>query len=66
MAQGNGLHQDIAHGRGLDRAGEHGAAGGVGGELREQAVLRAAADDVDRLQPVAEDLLQPSPARSDT
>ena len=41
------LHQAVAESGRLGRPGEHGDAEGVGGELAEQGVLRAAADQVD-------------------
>ena len=40
------LHQHVAEGRGLDRPGDHRQPAGVGGELAQQRVLRAAADQV--------------------
>ena len=43
------LDEDVADRRRLDRAGDHRAARGVRGELAQQGVLRAAADDVDDL-----------------
>ncbi len=52
-AVGNGLHHDVAYGRGLNWPGDDEAIAGVGRRLAEQAVLRAAADDVDRLDPAA-------------
>src|SRR5271157_4282933 len=50
-AVGHGLHHYISDGRGLDRAGYDAPAGSVGCGLAEQAVLGAAADDVNRLNP---------------
>ena len=41
------LHRDVAERGRLDRARDHRAAGGIGGELIQQAVARAAADDPD-------------------
>ena len=57
-AVGDGLHHHVADGGGFDGAGDDAAAGGVGGHLAEQRVLRAAADDVDRLDPAADQLFQ--------
>ena len=52
------LHRDIAERGRFDRAGEHGAAGRVGGELIQQPVARSAADDVDLLDGMAGQLLE--------
>ena len=41
------MHEHVSEYGRLDRAGEDGATAGVGGELIEQHVARAAADDVD-------------------
>ena len=43
-----GLHHHVPERGGLHRTGEHRPPGQVGGELAEQPVLAAAADDVDR------------------
>ena len=50
-AVGAGLHQQVAQRGGLDRAGDDRQAGRVGDELAQQLVLRAAADDVDDVDP---------------
>ncbi len=60
-AGGNRLHHEVADGGGFDGAGDDAAARGIGGHLAEAAVLRAAADDMDRLDPAAASkLLQPA------
>ena len=50
---GAGLHQRVAERRRLDRAGQHRQPARVGGELAEQGVPRAAADDVHDLDVAA-------------
>ena len=57
---------EVADGRGFDRAGHHAAAAGVGRGLAELAVLRAAADNVDRFQPRRRSTARTSPARGGT
>ena len=52
------LHRDVAERGGFDRPGDDGAAGGVRGELIEQPVARAAADDADLVEPRAGELLE--------
>src|SRR6188474_3475436 len=47
VAQGHGLDEEVAGGRGFGGAGDDGFAAGIGGHLVEQFVLAAAADDVD-------------------
>jgi hypothetical protein len=47
LVGGAGLNEDVAECGGFDRSGPHGQAAGVGGELAEQFVASAAADDVD-------------------
>ena len=44
-ARGQHLHRDIPERGGFDRPGDNAPAAGVGGELIEQPVARAAADD---------------------
>ena len=46
LAQGLGLHEDVANAGGLVGAGDDLEAAGVGGELIEQGRLAAAADDM--------------------
>ena len=46
IALGRGAHDGVAQRSRLDRAGDDGAPGGIGGELVEEFILRAAADDV--------------------
>ena len=46
LVQGHQLNADIAQGGGLNRAGGHGDAAGVGAQLVEQFVLAAAADNM--------------------
>src|SRR6266540_6415205 len=48
-AVGPGLHEQVAQGGGLDGSGDQRSAGGIGGELAQQRVLRSAADEVDDL-----------------
>ncbi len=55
-AEGHGLDEDVADGRRFGRAGHDRAARRVGRELAEEAVPRAAADDMDPLDGVAEDM----------
>lgn len=45
-AERPGLHQDVAQGRGLGRAGYHRQPAGVSGELEQQFVAYSAADHV--------------------
>src|SRR5262245_38890443 len=45
-ARGARLDKDVAERGGLDRAGQHRFAAGVGGQLAQQLVAGAAADDV--------------------
>ena len=49
IAQRHGLREQVADGRALDRAGDDRAAGRVRGELVEQLVVAAAADNVERV-----------------
>ena len=56
-AVGAGLDEQVAQRGRLDRAGDDRHAGGVGGELAEQRVLRAAADEVDDVDGVPGELL---------
>ena len=49
LAEGDGLKHDVASGGGFGRPGEDGNASGVGGELIEEIVVAAAADDVEQL-----------------
>jgi len=42
----NGLAEEIAQGSGFNRTGNHRHTSGIGSELIEQFVLRAAADNV--------------------
>ena len=58
MAQGHHLHEDIPACGGLDRACDHLPAYGIGGELGQQPVLRAAADDVQGRQATSQHLLK--------
>ena len=53
---GHGLDEDVADGGGFDGAGDDGAIAGVGGELIEQFVSAAAANDVDCADLSAEDV----------
>ena len=52
------LHRDVAERGRLDRAGDHGAAGRVRGELIQQAIARSAADDADFVERGAGQLLE--------
>ena len=54
------LHQHVADRRGFDRAGQHGAMAGIGRRLAELPILRAAADDVNRLDASADQSLEAS------
>ena len=58
IAQRHGLGQQIADGRALDGAGDDGPVDGVRDKLIEQLILAAAADDVQRVDTLALDLLQ--------
>ena len=53
VAQRQRLHQDVPQRRRLDRPRDDAFARGVGGELAEQRVLRAAAGDVDGAELIA-------------
>ena len=55
-----GLDQHVAQRGGLDRAGDDRQPAGVGGELAQQRVLRAAADDVDDVDALAGEPLRPA------
>ena len=44
------LHRDVAERGRLDRPGDDRAAGRIGGELIQQTIARAAADDADLLE----------------
>ena len=59
VAQRHDLREQIADGGALDGAGHDGAADGVGWKLVEKLVLAAAADDVQRIDALALDLLEP-------
>ena len=50
QAQADRLHQHIADRGRFDGAGDDRAIARIGGELAQQRVLAAAADDVDRVQ----------------
>ena len=58
IAQRHGLGQQIADGCALDGAGDDGPVDGVCDKLIEQLILAAAADDVQRIDTLALDLLQ--------
>lgn len=58
IAQRHGLGQQIADGCALDGAGDDGPVDGVRDKLIEQLILAAAADDVQRIDTLALDLLQ--------
>ena len=59
IAQRHGLREQIADGRAFHGAGHDGAVNGVRRKLVEQLVLAAAADDVQRIDALALDLLEP-------
>src|SRR5258705_11162174 len=52
------LDQNISQGSGFDWSGQYATVAGVGGELVEQFVARAAADDVDDLDAFGADFFQ--------
>lgn len=52
------LHQDIAENSRFDGTGKNRAVAGISGQLVEQTVARAAADDVDHLDALANDLFE--------
>ena len=58
VAQRHGLREQVADGSALDGASHDGAVDGVGCKLVEKLVLAAAADDVQRVDALALDLLQ--------
>ena len=58
IAQRHGLREQIADGRALDGAGDNRTVEGVGCELVQQLILAAAADDVQRIDALALDLLE--------
>ena len=58
VAQRHGLREQIADGGALDGAGHDGAVDGVGCKLVEKLVLAATADDVQRIDALALDLLE--------
>ncbi len=58
MIPGAGLHDEVSEGGRLHGTGDDFAAGGVGGELAEEFVLGAAADDMDGAVGAAEGLLE--------
>ena len=58
IAQRHRLREQIADGRALDRAGDDRTVEGVGCKLVEQLILAAAADNVQRVDALALDLLQ--------
>ena len=58
MTQGQRLDEDVADGRGLDRSGDDGQSGGIGGELVEQMAPAAPADDVKLFELVADNAFQ--------
>ena len=57
------LHQDVAEGRGLDRAGLDREAAGVGGQLAQQLVAGASPDQVHDVDLPAGQLLRPRTVR---
>ena len=58
VAQSQGLREQVADGRAFHGTGHDGAVDGVGCKLVEKLVLAAAADDVQRVDALALDLLQ--------
>ena len=54
------LHEHVSEDGRLDRAGEDGTGAGIGGELIEQGVARAAADDVDDFDALAGEFFDPA------
>ena len=58
IAQRHGLREQIADGCALDGAGDDGPVDGVCDKLIEQLILAAAADNVQRIDALALDLLQ--------
>ena len=55
-----GLRDDVANCGGFDRAGHNAAIGGVGGHLAKQRVLGTTADDVNRLDAIADQFFEES------
>jgi hypothetical protein len=60
LAAGAHLDEQVAHRGGLDGTGHDGALASVGRELVKDGALRAAADDMNDLDPVAGEFLQPT------
>jgi hypothetical protein len=58
FTDGHGLDEDISDGGSFDGAGDDGAIAGVGGHLIEQFVLGTAADDVDGVEAMADDVFE--------
>lgn len=56
VTEGDGLEHDVTGGGGFSGAGEDGNAGSIGGELIEEIVVAAAADDVETIDLLVSEL----------